>query len=86
MPTYIGDKIDEGIEECKKGSFIQSFWCPTGVLVVTEGGDELVENNTDSGIIEIFIEELYGSDLVERDLAIGPVVIITRLVSFLWAR
>ena len=51
--------------------FIQRLWIPTDVSVVTEGDDELVENKTDSGVIRIFIEEFYGSKLVERYLEIG---------------
>ena len=48
--------IDYGIKEHKIGKFIQSLWRPTGVLVVTEGANELVENNTDCSVIGIFIE------------------------------
>ena len=51
--------------------FIQRFWSPTGVLVVTEGGNELVENNTNCGVIVIFIEDFYGSKFLEHNLAIG---------------
>ena len=36
-----------------------------------KGRNELVENNTDSDVIGVFIEEFYGNDLVERYLAIG---------------
>ena len=70
MPTYIGNIIDQVIKERKKGAFIQHFWRPTGALVVTEGGDELVENNTDRGVIGIFIEAFYGDEIVERNLGI----------------
>ena len=51
--------------------FIQIFWLLNSILVVTEGGDELVEKNTDCGFIGIFIEEFYSSEFAERKLAIG---------------
>ena len=35
-----------------------------------EGGDELVEDNTNRGVIGVLIEEFYGSELVEYNLAI----------------
>ena len=36
-----------------------------------KGRNELVENNTDSDVIGVFIEFFYGSELLERYLAIG---------------
>ena len=57
--------------ECKTGAFIQRFWYLVGILVVTEGGDELVENNTDRFVNEGFTKEFYGRKLVERYFEIG---------------
>ena len=56
MPMQISNSIDQVIIERKTGVFIQRFWNPTGVLVVTEGGNELVENNANCGVIGIFAE------------------------------
>ena len=43
----------------------------TSVLEVTEGNNEFVRNNTDRGIIGVFIEEFDGSDFVGDELALG---------------
>ena len=71
MPTQIGSMIDQEIKERKTSTFIQRFWRLTSVLVVTEGNNELVKNNTDRGIIGVFIEEFDGSDFVGDELALG---------------
>ena len=49
--------IGWGIEERTTGVFIQRFWRPTCVIIGTESGNEIVENNTYRGVIGIFIEE-----------------------------
>ena len=59
------------IKEYNTGTFTHILWRPTGLLIFTEGGNKLVENNTDHDVIGVFIEEFYGSDCLERDLAIG---------------
>ena len=71
MRTYISDSIDQLIKGCKTGVSIQRLWRPTDMIVVTEDGNKLVENNTDRGVIGIFIEEFYGSEIMERYLVIG---------------
>ena len=76
FPIYVGitrgknsgNIIDQVIKERNTGAFIQCFWRSTSVLVV---GDELVKNNTDRGVIGIFIEGFYGIKFLERELAIG---------------
>ena len=50
--------------------FIQRFWCLTSKVLVTEGGNELVESNTYRGVIGCFIREFNRSNIVERYLAI----------------
>ena len=51
--------------ELKKGAFIQCFWSLSGVLVVTEGRNDLVEKKTDCGVIGVFIKEFYRNELVK---------------------